>query len=60
LISRVDYLDGLRGLAILLVIGFHAYSAYPTIVPYGDQYLDVPIFKYGWLGVELFFLYPVL
>ncbi len=36
-------LDGLRGLAILLVFGFH--------------YLDIfPVFRFGWTGIELFFV----
>ena len=54
--SRVTYLDGHRGLAILLVIFFHAYARWPGIVPYGSKYANISIFKFGWLGVELFFL----
>ena len=54
--ERIDFLDGMRGLAILLVIGFHAYSRWPEHVPYSDQYADIFLFKYGWLGVQLFFL----
>ena len=54
--SRIDYLDGLRGVAILLVLAFHAYSRWPNLVPYGDTYANFPIFKLGWLGVQLFFL----
>ena len=54
--TRIGYLDGLRGLAILLVIFFHAYARWPTLVPYGDQYGEFLIFRFGWLGVELFFL----
>jgi peptidoglycan/LPS O-acetylase OafA/YrhL len=47
-------LDGLRGLAILMVLSFHAFSRWPDLVPYGDQYSYV--FQGGWLGVQLFFL----
>ena len=54
--SRLHYLDGLRGVAILLVLGFHSYSRWPEIVPYGNAYKDFPLFQLGWLGVELFFL----
>ncbi len=54
--SRVEYLDGLRGVAILLVLAFHSYSRWPEIVPYGNAYKDFPLFQLGWLGVELFFL----
>ncbi len=54
--SRLQYLDGLRGLAILMVLSFHAFSRWPDLVPYGDQYSDIIFFKGGWLGVQLFFL----
>ncbi len=54
--KRIEFLDGLRGVAILLVICFHTYSRYPKIVPYGNEYSDFYIFKYGYLGVQLFFL----
>lgn len=51
---RVKYLDGLRGIAILLVIFFHAYNGENIrILPHDS---DFPIIKFGWLGVELFFL----
>lgn len=49
-------MDGHRGLAILLVIFFHAFARWPELVPYGNLYGDVPIFKFGWIGVQLFFL----
>jgi peptidoglycan/LPS O-acetylase OafA/YrhL len=54
--GRIDYLDGLRGIAILLVIFFHAYARWVDLVPYGGDYKNIFIFKYGWLGVNLFFL----
>ncbi len=54
--QRVKFLDGFRGLAILLVIGFHAYARFTTIVPYGTKYTSTPIFSQGFLGVQLFFL----
>ncbi len=54
--TRIDYFDGLRGVAILLVLGFHAYSKWPEMVPYGDTYQYFPIFNFGWVGVQLFFL----
>ena len=53
---RILHLDGLRGIAIILVVLFHAYVGWPSQVPYGNTYADVTVFKLGWLGVELFFL----
>lgn len=54
--NRITHLDGLRGIAILLVIMFHAYTRWSDMVPYGDSYSEWPIFYYGYLGVQLFFL----
>jgi peptidoglycan/LPS O-acetylase OafA/YrhL len=54
--NRINFLDGMRGLAILLVIGYHAFSRWAELVPYGDTYQEIPFFKMGWLGVQMFFL----
>lgn len=54
--ARIQHLDALRGIAILLVILFHSYSRWPDFVPYGGSFSSFWLFKYGWLGVELFFL----
>jgi peptidoglycan/LPS O-acetylase OafA/YrhL len=54
--DRIAFLDGHRGLAILLVIGFHAFSRWATRIPNGDCCAHFPVFEFGWLGVELFFL----
>jgi len=59
---RLSALDGLRGVAILLVMGFHYFyhleSFYykSTLYPYGETFSNTVIFKYGYLGVELFFI----
>jgi peptidoglycan/LPS O-acetylase OafA/YrhL len=55
---RINSLDGLRGVAILLVVCFHYYTLLPRnnkTVSYGDYYADFFIFKNGYLGVMLFF-----
>jgi len=54
--NRINFLDSLRGVAIILVILFHAYARWPNLYPYGDTFSNFPLFKFGWLGVELFFL----
>jgi len=54
--NRITFLDGHRGLAIMLVLLFHAFARWPEILPYGERFSGFPPFKYGWLGVNLFFL----
>ena len=51
--GRLLVLDGLRGIAILLVMLFHFTVGSPTAL------IDVPFFtftRYGWTGVDLFFV----
>ncbi len=52
---RIPALDGLRGLAIALVVLFHGFARWPDLVPWVTRYRDFPLFKFGYLGVELFF-----
>lgn len=54
--TRKREIDGLRGLAILLVVLFHFYVRWSSVVPYGDRYADSLLFKHGGLGVQLFFM----
>jgi len=54
--NRILVLDGLRGLAILLVFLFHGYYIGVENYPFGDLYKDNILVKYGDLGVQLFFL----
>jgi peptidoglycan/LPS O-acetylase OafA/YrhL len=51
---RIVFLDALRGIAILSVVLFHAYFRWSDVLPFGRAYSS--IFRYGWAGVELFFL----
>ena len=54
---RIEYLDGLRGVAILWVMAWH-YTApvYAASFPYGTAYARIPVLDHGWAGVNLFFL----
>ncbi|MEI6754882.1 MAG: acyltransferase [Paludibacter sp.] len=54
--NRITYIDGFRGFAILLVLFFHAFTKWTTLVPYGGQFSGIQLFNKGWLGVNLFFL----
>lgn len=59
---RIDILDSFRAIAILLVIGFHYFTRWtpphsPTnFYPYGGDFANFVLFRYGYLGVELFFV----
>lgn len=48
--ARIPELDGLRGIAILLVLVFHFT---PTA---GPLTFFAPAFQFGWIGVDLFFV----
>ncbi|MDI1356519.1 MAG: acyltransferase [bacterium] len=57
--KRIQILDSFRFLAILGVLLYHYYSRWTTpiapfnLYPYGNE---VKIFRYGYLGVEFFFI----
>lgn len=59
---RLKVLDGLRAVAIILVIGYHYFVrwtpplASDNFYPYGGFAAQLWLFKYGDLGVELFFI----
>ncbi len=61
-LKRISILDGFRALAILPVIGFHYFSRWTpplwgtNLYPYGGTYSEFPLFRYGYLGVEFFFV----
>src|ERR1035437_9382524 len=52
--SRMLQLDILRGSAILLVIGHHYDS--PSFPPGHLRWLTVGLWRFGWTGVDLFFV----
>ncbi len=53
--ERVPALDGVRGVAILLVMLFH----FSALVPSGGTFVERSIYRFtgaGWAGVDLFFV----
>jgi peptidoglycan/LPS O-acetylase OafA/YrhL len=53
--KRNPFLDGLRAIAIMLVINAHISHAFGTL--YGaNRYTKFPITVAGWMGVDLFFV----
>jgi peptidoglycan/LPS O-acetylase OafA/YrhL len=54
--NRIAFIDGLRGVAILMVLFFHAYVCWADRLPYKHRFSDVLLLKYGWLGVQVFFM----
>ena len=60
--ARVAVLDGLRAVAILGVLAYHYAirwtppNADTDLYPYHGFFTGLPLLKYGWAGVELFFV----
>jgi len=54
--KRIDELDGIRGIAILLVFAFHAFkrASYFTTNPILDYIAKLT--SIGWIGVDIFFV----
>lgn len=53
--SRIEILDGLRVIAILMVMIFHFYSRF-EMTHYTYTFKSPEVFQYGYLGVQLFFI----
>jgi len=54
--GRLDFIDGLRGLAIVFVLLFHAFSRWPKLYVYGNKFVGNPLFDTNRAGVNLFFI----
>lgn len=54
--QRLSFLDAHRGVAIALVVLFHAYARYPKLVPFDYEFTGIPVISKGWVGVQLFFI----
>jgi len=54
--SRLPALDGVRGLALLLVFAYHVvlFTGFEAAGPVGRAVVTVA--RHGWLGVDLFFV----
>jgi len=53
--NQISFLDGLRSIAILLVINLHFSAEFSSI--HGDNfYSRLPFVINGWVGVDLFFV----
>ena len=54
--GRIATIDGLRGIAVLLVVWFHIWQVtwQSAVIPFVNVSLQ-PLAETGWLGVELFF-----
>jgi peptidoglycan/LPS O-acetylase OafA/YrhL len=53
---RIPELDGLRGVAILMVLSFHFINNQLTGAQFGFKSSLAKITSFGWIGVDLFFV----
>ncbi len=53
---RIDFIDGLRGVAISAVVLFHAFARWPDLYVYGNKFVGNPLLDTHIAGVNLFFI----
>lgn len=54
--TRIEYMDGLRGVAIITVLLFHTFARWNDLLPYAKFSELIPALEYGFVGVQLFFM----
>ena len=54
--TRIEFIDGLRGVAIIVVILYHAFVRWPELYIYGNRFVGNPVFDTKIAGVNLFFI----
>lgn len=54
--DRLIFLDAFRGIAILMVVIYHAYARWVEIYPFGDMFAQNPFLNLDRTGVFLFFI----
>jgi len=54
--KRVDELDGIRGIAILLVFAFHAFKRADYFTTNPILHFITKLTSVGWMGVDIFFV----
>lgn len=55
--ANIPGLDFLRTIAIILVLSTHYYSTYTSkVVGFNTELGNLPLFLFGWTGVDLFFV----